>query len=247
MNIRNTIILLTACVNPNGMASTMLQEVKVRLEQYKKALHFYLLNTDYKILFVENTQTDFSQEFNEFINDGRLEYLTFQGNDYDKSLGKGYGEALIIKYAFDNSALIRSTEYIIKITGRVVVENLAMLCKVGNLSVDRNALIACNVRPSKKIGNSVFFVFDKRFFQIYLSSFLNKINERENIWFEHVLFESIQRCKQDGSKCIVFSRPIKILGITGTTAKPYPKITIIDYILSFIAAFLYNYCRYEDF
>lgn len=93
------VILLTACVNPNGMAFTKLNDQKLRLNQYKSSIKFYLENTDKQIIVVENTGYDFSNDFISYVYKQRLECLTFDGNNYNKSLGKGYGESLIIDYA----------------------------------------------------------------------------------------------------------------------------------------------------
>ena len=40
--------------------------------------------------FVENTDYDISSYFTKEIGQGRLECLSFNGNDYDKSFGKGH-------------------------------------------------------------------------------------------------------------------------------------------------------------
>lgn len=52
------ILLLTACINPDGMPFTCLADVGVRKKQYIEALNFYLKNTTRKIVFVENSGTD---------------------------------------------------------------------------------------------------------------------------------------------------------------------------------------------
>ena len=245
---QDTIILLTACVNPSGMSSTKLQDTEVRLEQYKKALTFYLSETPYKILFVENSSYDFSNEFSTYINDGRLEYITFSGNNYNLSLGKGYGEAQILLYAIENSSFLKKASTIIKITGRIIVENTMQLSAISNISSKKNVAIACNIRPSKKLGTSTFFICKKVFLIKYFLPSINGINDTKGIWFEHVLYKAIINCKQEKEgDCMIFSRPLKIKGIAGTTSAPYPKTNLCDYILSFMAALLHNKLGYMKF
>ena len=118
-NSHRIVVLLTACVNPNGMSKTVLQDMELRRKQYVNALNFYLQETSLPICFVENTGFDMSCEFHSYIDSGRLEYLCFKGNNYDKSLGKGYGEAVIILYATENSVFLKRCKYLIKVTGRV--------------------------------------------------------------------------------------------------------------------------------
>lgn len=240
MDDENTVILLTACVNPGGMPSTVLQDVSVRLRQYKEALLFYLLNTNFRIVIVENTEFDFRTDFLKYIKNGRLEYLTFNGNDYNKCLGKGYGECLIIEYAMNNSLMLQKSEYIIKITGRLIIENISQLCHIADLSQCDNLQVACNIRPSKRFATSTFAIFRKEFLKQFFLPYINNVNESKGIWFEHVLYNSIQKSVKDGGRCLVFSKPIHILGIKGTKSIPYPTISWVDYILSWGAALLYN-------
>lgn len=104
----STILFLTACVNPNGMAYTKLNNLEERLRQYKEALNWYLDHTDMRILLVENSGCDFSDCYQRQIDEGRLEFLCFEGNDYDRSRGKGYGEAAIMEYGIAHSRLIKT-------------------------------------------------------------------------------------------------------------------------------------------
>ena len=102
MKQMNICILMTACINPNGMAYTALQDAKEREMQYKNALYYYLEKTNVPIIFVENTSHDISTEYQRWIDNDRLEYLCFDGNNYNKELGKGYGEYLLLQYALAN-------------------------------------------------------------------------------------------------------------------------------------------------
>lgn len=98
---------MTACINPNKMAYTALQDWSVRRKQYCEALDYYLHATDYPIVFVENSGEDISPDYTEWIRKGRLEILTFEGNDFPRHLGKGYGEGIIVDYAISHSVSIR--------------------------------------------------------------------------------------------------------------------------------------------
>lgn len=118
------VILMTACVNPDGMHCTKLQDCRTRKKQYLEALEFYLNETPFKVVFCENSGAELYDEINSAEKYRRLEYLTFYGNDYDKSYGKGYGEARIIDYAIRNSQFISDVDWVIKITGRIKCLNI---------------------------------------------------------------------------------------------------------------------------
>ena len=74
------ILLLTGCINPNGMAFTALSNLEERKRQYINAIRYYLSNTNFQIVFCENSGTDISPLFQRGIDSGRMEYLTFNGN-----------------------------------------------------------------------------------------------------------------------------------------------------------------------
>lgn len=99
-------ILLTGCVNPDGMARTKLQDIDIRRQQYLDAIRFYHDTTKYPIVFCENSMSDLSGYFPKRDKD-RIEFLTFNGNDYNKERGKSLGEANIIEYALTTSQLLK--------------------------------------------------------------------------------------------------------------------------------------------
>ncbi|RYZ23735.1 MAG: hypothetical protein EOO10_20840 [Chitinophagaceae bacterium] len=63
------------------------------------------------MLFVENSGADVSPLFQEEINNGRLEVITFIGNNYDRKLGKGYGEIRIIEKALNDSCFLKNADF----------------------------------------------------------------------------------------------------------------------------------------
>ena len=124
------ILLLTGCINPNGMPFTALNNKEERQNQYVEALHFYLSQTSYPIVFTENSGTDISILFQKEIESGRMEYITFMGNQ-EKERGKGYGECEILKYALKCSKLINNSpdSRIVKITGRLIIRNINVILR----------------------------------------------------------------------------------------------------------------------
>ena len=124
------ILLLTGCINPNGMAYTTLSDQEERKNQYISAIRYYLSKTKYPIVFVENSDTDISYLFRSEITSGRMECMSFFGNQ-NKNLGKGYGECEIIQFALNNSRLINSDmdQRIAKITGRLIVKNISAIIR----------------------------------------------------------------------------------------------------------------------
>ena len=187
------ILFLTACVNPNGMAYTKLSNPEVRLRQYKEALDWYLDHTDMKILLVENSGTDFSGDYKDKIAEGRLEFLCFDGNDYDRSRGKGYGEAAIMEYGITHSKLLQVTNsdyQIVKTTGRLVCRNINKLCRQCHHD---NAVHACIGKDDwgGNIALSQVVMAPLEFFTRCFLPRREEINDSQCRHFEHVLYDSI--------------------------------------------------------
>ena len=72
----DVVLLLTACINPNGMLYTVIQDTELRKKQYIESLTFYLTQTQYKVVFVENSNIDISHIYQKEISEGRLECIT---------------------------------------------------------------------------------------------------------------------------------------------------------------------------
>ena len=213
------IILLTGCINPNGMSFTSLSDATIRLKQYLTAINFYLSSTNYPIVFSENSGTNISNFFDLHTDTKRLEILSFTGN-HNKEKGKGYGEAEIIDYALKKSLIISTYKdncSIIKITGRLIIKNITKLIENKFLFQDNRSIVASY--------NSNFSFVDTRiiiapigFFYSFISH-KEDINDQANIYFENIF-----------SNCIKFNRRYRyypffieplIKGQSGTTGDLY--------------------------
>ena len=165
------ILLLTGCINPNGMAFTALSNLEERKSQYINAIRYYLSNTNFQIVFCENSGTNISPLFQRGIDSGRMEYLTFNGNQ-DKERGKGYGECEIIEYALKQSKLISSSHdrRIAKITGRLIVRNITSIIKWHQLLFPKRTVF-CAINSDLSFPDSRFILAPTSFFQLFLHSF----------------------------------------------------------------------------
>lgn len=216
------VILLTACVNPKGMVFTKLQNPSERLIQYQEALRWYLENTNYPIVFCENTNTDISVQYKQYINNRRLEYICFDGNNYDKKRGKGYGEALIIEYALLHSNFLKKANFIIKITGRLILKNINQLISAASNSNKVYAnLHKWNMRL---ICDSRLFIAPPVFLLKFFLPQIEKLNDANQYYFEHLLYDQIQKYIEEGGKHSEFYLPLRLVGISGTHGtKLYPE------------------------
>lgn len=218
MSAKKYTILLTACINPGDMIYTSVTDADIRRSQYMEALSFYLNEIDYPVVFVENTGTDISDHFERFIKEGRLEYLAFNGNEFDKKRGKGYGEAGILEYAVCHSSFLQEADFIIKVTGRLKVLNIISLIRLHSMFLSR-CDIQCILDLNSSFADSRLFIVTLDFLQNHFLVNKESINDSEGVYLEHVLFDCVYR--QAGCVFYPFFLRPRISGISGTSGQQY--------------------------
>lgn len=221
MNITDNkyVLFLTACINPGQMPNTTLTDSVVRRNQYERALQWYLDNTIFKVVFVENSGIDISDKFQLYILEKRLEIITFNGNSiFDRTRGKGYGEALIIKYALNVSKILTKDSITIKISGRIIVKNINSL--VRNSQNKNNLYMNTLIVENKCFASSKVVICPTVFWSGYFLPRIENINEKNKFYFEHCLYEAgKQWCNENKGKQKEFFLPIFFEGISGTSGK----------------------------
>ena len=247
------IILLTSCVNPNGMPFTALSDINVRKQQYLDALRFYVNNTPLPIVYVDNSNVDI-KEYNVISNivDDRLELLSFDGN-HDKQHGKGYGELEIIDYAIKHSNIINSNKNvsIIKITGRLVIVNIMTILNQlkYNILPSSNSVI-CSMNSDFSMADSRLLIAPLNFYKRLIENRM-AINDSEGVYLEHVLCSLIK--KQNLYAFHTFFSEPQYQGVSGSTNITYEakkhtfreKIRYAEYVISQI--FMFPYAKKKHF
>ena len=247
------IILLTSCVNPNGMPFTALSDINVRKQQYLDALRFYVNNTPLPIVYVDNSNVDI-KEYNVISNivDDRLELLSFDGN-HDKEHGKGYGELEIIDYAIKHSNIINSNTNvsIIKITGRLVIVNIMTILNQlkYNILPSSNSVI-CSMNSDFSMADSRLLIAPLNFYKRLIENRM-AINDSEGVYLEHVLCSLIK--KQNLYAFHTFFSEPQYQGVSGSTNITYEakkhtfreKIRYAEYVISQI--FMFPYAKKKHF
>ena len=247
------VILLTSCVNPNGMPFTALSDINVRKQQYLDALRVYVNNTPLPIVYVDNSNVDI-KEYNVISNivDDRLELLSFDGN-HDKEHGKGYGELEIIDYAIKHSNIINSNTNvsIIKITGRLVIVNIMTILNQlkYNILPSSNSVI-CSMNSDFSMADSRLLIAPLNFYKRLIENRM-AINDSEGVYLEHVLCSLIK--KQNLYAFHTFFSEPQYQGVSGSTNITYEakkhtfreKIRYAEYVISQI--FMFPYAKKKHF
>lgn len=223
MGTKKRVILLTATVSPT-IITTGTGSSEERLKEYCEAIDFYLNNTNYPVVVVDNSNYDFSR----IINDSsRFEPLFYQGVDIDR--GKGWGECDILKYALEHSVLLKGADQIIKITGRLIVKNLNRILS----GCDNANAVYADADLKLTYVHSYLFCCPRSFLERGLFPRHGLMNDRGGVHFEHVLGLSIKSC-MDYYSYHEFKYPIYLIGHAGSSRVYYKEPSFRRYILVFI-------------
>jgi hypothetical protein len=178
---RQLALLLTASVRVNpGLAGVTAAGTAEREAEYAETLGYLVREHPRvrKIVFAENSGWP-PARFEDAVADNpwgkEVEILQLRCNDFPGSLGKGYGEALLLDRALAASRLAATVRHVAKLTGRQRVLNMTRLLE----RVPRDFELLCDLRDHRLYellrlpgaGNycdTRFFVFTLPFFDAHL-------------------------------------------------------------------------------
>ncbi len=206
-------LLLTGTISPREDINRLKRrDCSVRERDYYQAIKAWM-KLDIPIVFCENSNYD-SKLISLLFNDYSAgEYLKFQSDI--NITEKGRGEAEILSYCYSNSRILEASSFIIKCTGRLYVNNFSRIIK--KVPTDGICFIYADLLRNMTWANSMFFMYDKRFYLEYLKRYLNKIDESNFIYFEHALARSIHASIADGHEFSLLPYPPEFLGYHGSS------------------------------
>lgn len=238
--MNDKILFMTACINPNGMSNTAIQNVELRKKQYLDAVKFYLQKTRFRILFVENSGYDISSSFRNEIRQGRMEVITYEGNCFDRSLGKGYGEGLIVRQALAQSKWMKSgNAVVIKVSGRHVVKNINTIERIVSLFCLHKHYVACDINTKTRGANSDMFIATSDFFSLF-DNYIERVDEAKGIWFEHVLYQAIVEYCKSGGNFVYLPLPLNQIGMSGSMGTTFRSPNFVLKVSHLIKFFMYK-------
>jgi len=208
-------ILLTSSIRPNITNFSKRNDPKIRERDYREVLEA-LVKTSYPIVFCDNS--DYPLENIKNSLSSRLpetyEVLQFDGSTFPPHLGKGYGELQIIKYAMNHSKILKECDFVVKITGRYSVQNITEILDA--IQVKNDTMIIADYDKLSSYTYSGLFIAKPSFFFNYLFSFQEFLNDSEKRFFEHALFQAIQKVVNEGGGVLPFPVKPSITAISGT-------------------------------
>lgn len=177
------IILLTSSIDPNGCSFLSRSCIEDRKNDYLMAVEKWLTKTSLDIVYVDNSGYDLEfiiDKFSEYSS--RIEFLSYDGNGYDRSLGKGYGELEIINYALVNSRKISNCEYLIKSTGRYFFPKMESF--LDTIRIDEYDFVG---QLNDGVVHTGFFMVNKSFYLDFIGD-TNPVNDTKGYYIEHLFY-----------------------------------------------------------
>lgn len=223
MKNTNTCIVLTCTIDVRGVAFTERSDTDIRHEDYKRALSKWLKNQFVdRIILVENSNYDLSelkQVADAVRNKKKVEFISFDGQDFPRHLGKGYGEAKALARVVSESALLGETEKFIKVNGRYYVPNIYRFMSRLQADVD----VMTDLSKGLLWSDSRVFGGTAQFIRNYLCPEGNKVNDSDGFFLEHALACATHRAIADGLKWMPLPCTPYIDGISGTANRQYKQ------------------------
>jgi hypothetical protein len=218
-------VVLTATIDPKLIRGTGTKRVDpaVRLRDYRNAFRLWLANESVKrIVFCENSGSDLSS-ICELYQPGRsgkeVEFLSFAGQDFDPSFGKCFGELSILAHVAAHSELLRSCPYMLKVTGRLYVGNIARL--ILRLSRRHRVDVCCNLVENLSYSDSRVFGCTKTFLQECLLPQRPVANESIGMNFEKILARAVHQGLSSGMTWEPLPLAPRFFGVSGTSNVQY--------------------------
>lgn len=216
------VIIVTATIAPeSNMQQLVLKDKEQRLKQYKSALNSLIdAKPDAKIVFCDNSGfgTDgFEEEISCAKKKGiQLEILSFWGNsDAVIRHGKGYGEGEIIRHVLSESRLICDERYMMKITGRLRVDNIANL--VSKVNQNRVYFNIPNIHR-KDLFDTRLYAMPVKTYREYFETAYKRVDDDHGYYLEHAFTDAIFA---NGLKVCNFPCYPRIVGESGSGGAQY--------------------------
>ena len=237
MQIENEFaLLLTASVDPRGMAGITQADPHERETTYADCLRFYLRNHPgvRKIIFTENSGWPLERFHAEVSQNNphakNVELLSLNCNDYPRERGKSYGELLLIKETMQASRLAHSSKYVGKMTGRNLLLNLIALLERTPADFE----LFCDIRDHNFYKllrmpdcghhcDSRFFVFTPGFFERHFLPVYSSASFADGYPIENILYDLVKRWEKTERIVKRFSVEPEYAGMAGHFIKSKAK------------------------
>ena len=243
-------LLLTSCIYPNKDVPFLeLKDSKIRKQQYLLSIEFFIKESNIdKIVFCDSSNakeesylTNLAKKYNK-----NFEWISFVGNNsLVNKFGKGYGEGEIIEYALRNSILLKKSDYILKITGRMIVKNIDLIIKT-SCKYDFYCYPILFNNQNVFLSTKMYIISKKLYEEYFLNKY-NLVRDMENIYLENIFAKTVL---DNNLKTKVFRIDPDFVGYSGTTGEKLKEYSSFDKIKNTLRIYWYKIkeikCRIQN-
>ena len=230
------LLVMTATIVPAANAGVRRADPKLRLEDYKRALRYWLHYEHPaadRILLLENSGADLSElraiAANENPRNKPVEILSVPGNRIPEGTNYGYTEMQMLDDGLAQSQLRRQTTHMIKATGRLIFPALGkaldMIARGVELMVDCRKLGF----PRRGFDAAVqLFVCSHDFYDRVLRDSKKEMNSTDVRLLEHLIFRKVIPFKGRPGYHLRFPCNVEPVGYSGFKSRSYssPKTAL---------------------
>jgi hypothetical protein len=235
-DFENHIIIIMCTLDDGGVINSKRTNIAHRILDTKSALIKWLSLSKYqKFIIIENSgykSTIFTELISIYTNK-QIEFLQFNGQNFDRNLGKGYGVLNALKYLEHNSLLFNENEHFVIIPGRYYIKNHE---KILNIKSD----IISDFQNKLSYAFNPLFKCTRNFIINYLVPYLEQTNDSIGVHFEHCLAKAVHSAIASGVNWDLPCEAPIVDGISGTSNLRYYKNNLHKF-------FIITYSRFKYF
>jgi hypothetical protein len=215
---KNSLVLITTATNPpEGVFVLEMTNVATRKITAKAGVFFWAASGVSNIVIADATgqilldQSEVLALKQMGVEVEQIHYL--QDNDSVLSKGKGYGEGALIKFAMQNSALLKQADSFFKCTGKVYCRNFPEILHMIEQNNIKNIIwrdVFGNVADTR------FFYSSKEFGENFLIAAYENIDDKNGICSEHCVWKIANEHLTQRTSI----RPL-LSGFSGSLNQPY--------------------------
>lgn len=223
------LLVMTATIIPAENAGVKRADPRLRLEDYKQALRFWL-NYPHpaadNILLLENSDADLSElraiAAEENPRGKRVEILSVPGNRIPEGTNYGYTEMQMLDEGLALSQLRRQTTHMIKVTGRLTFPALGKALDL--VAEPFELMVECRKLGFPRRGFDAatqLFVCSHAFYDRVLRGSKREMNSTDIRLLEHLIFRKAIPFKGKPGYYLRFPCNVEPVGYSGFKARRY--------------------------
>ena len=188
--MKNNTIVLTSTIDSNRCSFVQRTDIEVRKKDHLDTLSKFLTHPEFRFVVIENSNYDLGCYREMFANElHRIELISYDGNNYNRGLGKGYGELDMLLYVIRNSEYLKEDTHFTKISGRYYMTKISEVLKDRN-QYDYVYYDAQNpdLRQTRKQRQHTFFYYTPKdiFYNYFYNN--NQVNDSGGKNIESIIY-----------------------------------------------------------